>query len=207
MNDNIRTIRLNRLVPHPDNANRMSRANFAKLIRNIERAGHYEPLVVRPHPNQTGKFQIINGQHRCEALRQLGRKTAQAVVWNMDDEQADILLTTLNRLSGRDMLEKKLNVLRRLCRVIPLHDLAKLVPQTQGQLQRLMSRKLNPAKVQIRQPLHAIPLVFFVDEAQQRLIEDALASVPAPVSKTTRATQRAAALSHLAACFASHGES
>ena len=207
MNDRIRTIRLDWLVPHPDKANRMSRANFAKLVRNIERTGHYEPLVVRPHPDQQGRFQIINGYHRCEALHQLGHETAQALVWKVDDEQTDVLLTTLNRLSGRDMLDKKLTVLRRLCRIKPLHDLAKLIPQTQGQLQRLMSRKLNQAKVQTRQPLHAIPLVFFVDEAQQHLIEDALASVAAPASKTTRAARRAAALSHLAACFASQEKS
>ena len=204
MNDRIRCIRLDRLVPHADNANRMSRANLAKLVRHIERTGHYEPLVVRPHPDQRGRFQIINGNHRCEALRQLGHETAQTVVWKVDDEQTDILLATLNRLGGRDMLEKKLTVLRRLCRKKPLHDLAKLVPQTQGQLQRLMSRKLNLAKVQPRQPLHAIPLVFYVDETQQRLIEDALASVVAPASKITRAAQRAAALSGLARCFCNH---
>ncbi|MBN1363005.1 MAG: ParB-like nuclease domain-containing protein [Sedimentisphaerales bacterium] len=203
MNDCMRRIPLDKLVPHPDNANRMSRANFAKLVRNIERTGHYEPLVVRRHPDRRDQFQIINGHHRCQALRQLGHDTAQAVVWRVNDEQTDILLATLNRLSGRDVLEKKLTVLRRLCRKRPLHDLAKLVAQTQGQLQRLMSRKLSSTKVRSRQPLYATPLVFFVNEAQQRIIEEALTATVARSSEPTRAAKRAAALARLAECFAS----
>jgi ParB-like chromosome segregation protein Spo0J len=43
-------IAIDKLVAHPDNPNRMSKTNFAKLVRNIERTGRYEPLVVRPCP-------------------------------------------------------------------------------------------------------------------------------------------------------------
>ena len=120
----IRHISLDRLVPHPDNPNRMSRATFEKLVRNIERTGRYEPLVVRPCPGRRGFFQIINGHHRCEALRTLGHKTAEAVVWNVDDEQTDILLATLNRLGGRDTLDQKLALLRRLSVGLSLRKLA-----------------------------------------------------------------------------------
>lgn len=202
MSTKISHIALDKLVPHPDSANRMSRANLAKLVRNLERTGRCEPLVVRPHPDQQGRFQIINGHHRCQALRRLGHETAQVVVWNVDDEQTDLLLATLNRLTGRDALEKKLAVLRRLCRQRPVHDLAKLVGQTQGQLQRLMSRNLKIAKSPSKQPLYAVPLVFYVRADQQRLIEAALASAAECSSEPTRAARRAGALSDLARHFA-----
>ncbi len=205
MNDSIRHIRLDRLVPHPDSANRMSRANFAKLVRNIERTGRYEPLVVRRHPDKRGHFQIINGYHRCQALRELGHEAAQAVVWKVDDEQTDLLLATLNRLGGRDMLDKKLTILRRLCRKRPVHDLAKLIGQTHGQLQRLMSRRLNTAMPQRRRSLYAIPLVFFVNEAQQRIIEQALAPTVAQSSESGKAARRAAALTHITRQFLNQG--
>ena len=52
-------------------------------------------------------FQIINGCHRCRALAKLGKKKAECVVWDVDDEQTDILLATLNRLGGKDELEAK----------------------------------------------------------------------------------------------------
>jgi hypothetical protein len=44
----IRSIGLDKLVAHPDNPNKMSKANLAKLVRNIERTSRYEPLIVRP---------------------------------------------------------------------------------------------------------------------------------------------------------------
>ena len=203
MNETIRSIPLDNLVPHPDNANRMSRANLAKLVRNVEHTGHYEPLVVRPHPSQRGRFQIINGHHRFEALQRLGHETAQAVIWEVDDAKTDLLLATLNRLGGRDILEKKLTVLRRLCRKRPVHDLAKLIGQTQGQLQRLMSQNLSSKKTRSRQPLYAVPLVFYVSADQKHLIEEALAPAVASSSEPTRAAKRAAALSNLAQRVAS----
>jgi hypothetical protein len=37
MASTIESIQLEKLLPHPDNPNRMSKANFAKLIRNIHK--------------------------------------------------------------------------------------------------------------------------------------------------------------------------
>ena len=39
MENMIQTIAIEKLIPHPDNPNRQSKANFAKLVRNIERTG------------------------------------------------------------------------------------------------------------------------------------------------------------------------
>lgn len=200
MNTKIRQIALNKLVAHPDNPNRMSRSNFAKLMRNIKRTDQYEPLVVRRHPCQYGCFQIINGHHRCQALKKLGHTAAQVVVWDVDDEQTDILLTTLNRLGGRDMLEKKLALLRRLNNRMSTRKLAKLLPQTRGQLERLTNRVMQTQ--QKRAEAFAIPLVFFVNKAQQEAIEQALSQPRAASTAKTRAARRAAALTDIAQHYA-----
>jgi ParB-like chromosome segregation protein Spo0J len=198
VNAKVRYIPLEKLVAHPDNPNRMSRGNFAKLVRNIKRTGRYEPLIVRRHPGQRGCFQIINGRHRCEALKKLNRKTSQAIVWDVDDEQTDLLLTTLNRLGGRDILERKLAVLRRLNDRLAARELARLVPQTRGQLERLMARKPPAPRPTRDADAFAVPLVFFVSRDQQRAIEAALAKAPVADEITTRAARRAAALTGLA---------
>lgn len=197
----IRRIPLDRLVPHPGNPNRMSRANFNKLLRHIERTGRYEPLVVRPCPGRRNFFQIINGHHRFEALRRLGRATADALVWKVDDEQTDLLLATLNRLNGRDVLDSKLALLRRLHRQIPTRKLAKLLPQTRGQLERLLNTRPLSRAMRHKAQTFAIPLVFIVDAAQQRAIEEALSRAVATSEGRTRAAGRAAALAHMAKSF------
>ena len=200
MSTKIRHIDLDRLLPHPDNPTRMSRTNLDKLIRTIEWTGRYEPLVVRPHPRRCGYFQIINGCHRCEALRKLGHRTADAVVWPVNDEQAAILLMALNRLTGRDVLDRKLTLLRRLSKSMPIHHLAKLLPSTRGQLERLMARR--PLSQAARQDANAVavPLVFFVDEAQRSNVEDALSAAGGRDAQT-RAVRRAAALAQIARRF------
>ena len=200
MKETLEAISIERLLPHPDNPNRMSKADFTRLVRNIEQTGLYEPLVVRPHPEKADTFQIINGHHRCQALKKLGYETAQAVVWDITDEETDILLTTLNRLTGRDILAKKLALLKRLSRNTSAAELAKRLPHTRAQLQRLTDFKPPSLTGRNSANAFAIPMVFFVNEAQQQTIEQGLALAHTS-SEGSRATRRAAALTQLAKSF------
>ncbi len=213
----IQSIALDRLLAHPDNPNRMSSGNFAKLVRNIEQTGRYEPLIVRPYRDKPrrskrgkaeprfcertkpsapsndnenrasrkenrGRFQIINGYHRWQALRQLGYKRADVIVWDVDDEQADILLATLNRLVGCDELSRKISLLKKLSKKMNARELSKLIPQTPGQIKRLVNLRIPkaPAKIPLDKRAKpslagfANPLVFFVSDEQKKVIEDAL---------------------------------
>ncbi len=205
MSTRICHISLDRLVPHPGYPNRMSRATFEKLVRNLERTGLYEPLVVRPCPGRRGLFQIIHGHHRCEALRTLGRETADAIVWHVSDAETDLLLATLNRLGGRDMLDKKVALLRRLSVTMAPRELARLLPQTRGQLERLISAR--PAQTPSRTGcVFATPIVFFADETQERLVAQALAQAAVGLPDgLTRAARRTAALARLARSFLDQG--
>ena len=58
-------ISLNALDAHPDNANHMPAATLAKLITHIRDSGEYPPLIVRPHPKNADRFQILDGHHRA----------------------------------------------------------------------------------------------------------------------------------------------
>jgi len=197
----IKRIPLDRLEPHPDNPNRMSRANAEKLLRNIERTGRYEPLVVRPCPGRHGFYQILNGRHRCEVLRKLGLAAADVVIWDVDDEQADILLGTLNRLGGRDSLDRKLALLRRLTGRIPTRKLARLLPGTLGQIERLTASQPLSQTTARQACAFAKAMVFFVDDGQQRRIEEALSAAERPAEGQGRAARRAAALTQIALRF------
>ncbi len=213
MTNKIQSIAIDRLVPHPDNPNRMSKANFAKLVRNITDTHRYEPLVVRPHPDRPRYFQIINGHHRARALAQLGYKSADAIVWDVDDQQTDILLATLNRLGGCDLLEKKLALLRRLNEQMRTKDLAKLLPQTAKQIERLTNLKMPAAPALAK--TFATPVVFFLTAEQLPIVEDALflaGLAPGPVAGvpatgSSNAARRAAALTEIARFFLSTSRS
>jgi ParB/RepB/Spo0J family partition protein len=212
ISNRVSRIAIDRLVPHPDNPNRMSRAGLARLVRNIERTGRYEPLVVRPSPESTGFFQIINGHHRWKALRELGYKTAEAVVWDVDDREADILLATLNRLGGTDMLEKKLALLKRLNQRMQTRELVKLLPQSAKQIQRLTRMpcdgfaritSVKSGNDKSGTSVFPIPLVFFLNDKQHKIVERALSLAHRGDLRTSpeKAAKKAAALTHMAQKF------
>ncbi|MHC4494861.1 MAG: ParB/RepB/Spo0J family partition protein [Planctomycetota bacterium] len=200
-------IAIEKLVAHPDNPNRMSKRNFARLVRNIERTGRYEPLVVRPCPRKAGFFQIINGHQRCQALHELGYKTVDVIVWNVDDRDADMLLGTMNRLGGSDVLEKKLALLSRLSKQRQTGDLAKLLPATRRQIERLSRLKISNCRTAIEKcnsqirtgkSKFANPLVFFVNDEQKEIIENALTVAREARGGKTKAARNAAALAFIA---------
>ncbi len=233
MTNSIQSIPLDKLVAHPDNPNRMSEAVFRKLVRNIERSGRYEPLIVRPYPNKsktaataktgvqkdddamdsrlrgndikrTGDcFQIINGEHRCRALAKLGYKQADCIIWDVDDEQTDILLATLNRLCGSDESGKKPAILKRLVGKTKTSELAKLLPHTAKRIERFTSLKMPTVPAEMKGERFAEPMVFFVNDSQQGVIENALSLVQKLRSEKTKASRRAAALSQIAEYFLS----
>jgi len=202
--EKIQTIAISRLIAHPANPNVMSEAKFKKLIRNIEQTGLYEPIVVRPHPKKKGSFQIINGHHRVKALEQLGRKEADCVVWDADDEQTAVLLATLNRLCGSDEPSKKIELLKKLSSRLGTAELAKILPQNAKQIERLTTLKLACTPAKAGADSFAIPLVFFVTAGQNKIIEEALnkANDPKPAQPgQTKAKQRAAAITKIAEYF------
>ena len=178
MNNIIHSIPISKLIAHPKNPNVMGKEKFKKLIANIERTGLYEPIVVRRHPKKKDCFEIINGHHRVKTLKELGKTEANCVVWDVDDEQAAILLTTLNRLAGSDEPGKKIELLKELSKKFSSAELSKLLPNTKKQIEQLTSLKLNDIKITTNIESFAIPLVFFVTREQKEIIEKALETAP-----------------------------
>ena len=174
----IEQIDLDRLVVHPANANVMGRERMYKLKRHIGAGGNYEPLVVRRHPKREGYYQIINGHHRKRVLEQLKHKQANCVVWEVTDKEALMLLATLNRLTGDDHPEKRADLLERLKEWYDPEDLLGKLPETQGQLEKMLLSNKRPEVIRPGQ-LGEMPqaMIFFVNREQRKRIDGALKKV------------------------------
>ena len=227
MKNQIRSVPIERLVCHPGSPNRMSKSKFNKLVRNIERTGLYEPLIVRPSPSRTKHrdeagiscdteaYEIINGHQRWQALQKLGFQRVDVIVWDVDDEQADIFLATLNRLGGTDVLERKLALLKRLSAKSEAASLAKLLGQSARQIERLTSLtcskrgracpfdRLRAGSEQSRRDARDTEsdadlqcVTFFLSDGQKKLIEKAMSL--AGGGEKTKAARNAAAVTQIA---------
>ncbi len=129
---------LARLRRHPANPNVMDEALLAKLTENIRREKNYPPFIVRPHPDEPGAYQILDGHWRFEVLRRLGFPSARCYVWPCDDATALVLLATLNRLEGQDEPRRRAELLAQLAGLASPEELAKLLPEDQGDLKRTL---------------------------------------------------------------------
>lgn len=67
---------------------------LADLAENIIRNGIIQPITVRPRPN--GRFQIVAGHNRVNAAKIADLTTVPALVQELDDDQASILMIDSN---------------------------------------------------------------------------------------------------------------
>ncbi|WP_375600345.1 plasmid partitioning protein RepB [Devosia sp. Naph2] len=59
---------------------------FDLLVASIQQQGQQVPVLVRPHPGASGRFQIAYGRRRLRALGQLGQPV-RAIVRTLSDEE------------------------------------------------------------------------------------------------------------------------
>lgn len=133
---------LNRLVPHQEHLNRMAPQLRGRLKASLQYLGRYQPVIVRPHPTARGKYEILDGHQRIAVIRELGYRTVQCAVWNVDDDEARLCLVTLNRLQGRDVPERRMLILQRLVHRFGVDTLSLLIPDGRSTLTSL--EEVNP---------------------------------------------------------------
>ncbi len=178
-----RMIPLDHLLPHPLNANVMSDELREKLRAHIKRTGRYPFLVVRPHPDEPGKYQVLDGHHRVAVLRELGHTEARCDVWDVDDREAKLLLATLNRLEGQDIPIRRAELIHALLGEMSIGDLAGLLPETDKQIEDLHALLEFPAdeiaallEDEAEEEEKVLPRVmsFVVTPEQEKVIEEAV---------------------------------
>jgi ParB/RepB/Spo0J family partition protein len=189
------------LYPHPDNANRMSKVKFNKLIDHLEATGQYEPLVVRKHPTKVNSWQLLNGHHRLRALRQLKHARVDCVVFAADDEQARLYLLNLNRLVGRDNVYKKAKLIEQLCRCYAPRDLAKRLGESKTAIEKLARLSKDQPLPKTHQKPFLLPMTFFMTESQHATITRAFAKANGENTDGGRSGKRLAALCRMAEAF------
>ena len=70
-----------------------------RLVASIRAFGLLEPLVARPMPDHTGEFQVIAGQRRLAALRQIHRDSK-------DDPKISCEIRDVDGATQRQALER-----------------------------------------------------------------------------------------------------
>ena len=67
-------------------ADRLDGHNVSELVESIRGSGQQVPILVRPHPESKGRYQIAYGHRRARALREIGQPV-KAVVRQLTDAE------------------------------------------------------------------------------------------------------------------------
>ncbi len=187
---NTQTIPLNQLRAHPNNSNVMPEALVDKLASHIQRTGRYPPLIVRPFrdpdfncpPGANDYYQILDGHHRARALKEAGKDSAECVVWQADDQEALLLLATLNRLQGQDDPRKRAKLLSRLADQHGIKRLTRLLPERVEQIKKYLEFKDHPPTPRPPRPLDQMPVAvfFFLKPEEKSRLDLALRQYEGP---------------------------
>lgn len=67
-------------------------ARFRRLLASLAETGQQTPVIVIPHEQ---RYLVIDGHQRIAALQQLRRDTVEAVIWDMSESAALLLVRSL----------------------------------------------------------------------------------------------------------------
>jgi ParB-like chromosome segregation protein Spo0J len=127
------------IKPDERSSNVMSQVYFEKLKANISRTGLYPSLVVRPKPNTKAEYVLLDGHYRLKALSDLGHAEVNCEVWDVSDEDALVLLATLNKLSGEEHPRKRAELIQSMLKCIEKSKLSQLIPETESQIDDMVA--------------------------------------------------------------------
>ncbi len=130
-------LHLEQLQDAPWNPNRMDDVTLKRLIESMTRFGMVQNLVVRPIGE--GDYEVLSGNQRLQALKELGYAKAPCVVVEVDDVHARLLAQALNRIQGEDDLGLKAELVREILESLPKEEVLSLLPETTESLQALSS--------------------------------------------------------------------
>jgi ParB-like chromosome segregation protein Spo0J len=177
-------IALKQLHPDPRNANVCGPSVLEKLRRHMERSGFCPSLLVRPHPKRSKHYIVVDGHHRLMVAQLLGWKEIDCQIKEMTDEEAGLLLLTLNRLRGTDMPRKRAELIESLLGPFSLNDLSLMLPESGEEIEGLLAlikqdedalEKAFDAQMEEERQTLPVPFGFMLSAEDAALVREALA--------------------------------
>ena len=88
------------IEPNPWNPNKTSDRQQEAITESLNTYGQIIELLVRPHPAEKGKYQIIDGEHRLVSLSGKEQKVFVNIIHDLPDAEAKKLTIILNETRG-----------------------------------------------------------------------------------------------------------
>lgn len=105
-----------------------------KLVSNMKRNGQIENLLVRPL--DTGFYEVVNGNHRLDAMEELGIKKVMVFdLGNITDAQARRIAVETNETKFLADTALLADVIGEILEEFPVEDLTETMPYTKQEIE------------------------------------------------------------------------
>ncbi len=106
----IDSLSIDKLIPFKDHPFKIRDGErLDELTQSIKEQGILVPLIVRVHPEVRGSYEILAGHHRRVAAERAGVYNIPAIIKNVDDNTAVLIVVESNRQRGfSDMLPSEI---------------------------------------------------------------------------------------------------
>lgn len=146
---------LHLVAPNPWNPNEQTPRQYEAERESLIVHGFILPVILRPDPEQEGRYQIVDGEHRYNAMHEfkneapdkmhpqlrdlVERHAIPAVVLDLDDAQAKKLTLTLNETRGQANVAKRAELLAELSKEMELPDLLLALPWDEREMRDMLT--------------------------------------------------------------------
>lgn len=134
-----KAIEIEKLVAHPATSVRISRIMSRKLTSGIQTLGWTDAVVVRPLAESGGRYEVLDGYDRVEAMRALGWKKVNCEIWDADDDLARLFIAISSSVRGVSIPELRIALLFELLEKFSPAQLASMLPESESQLGGLLA--------------------------------------------------------------------
>lgn len=112
-----------------------------QMIDSIRSKGIWEPLLIRPHPKHETQFELVAGERRYRAAKEIGLKDVPVRILNLSDEEV-LEVALVENLQREDLnpIEETEGILNLLS--LRMHQ---SVEETTSLLNRMHSEETNPS--------------------------------------------------------------
>lgn len=136
---NHRKVAVASIRPNSWNYNKQSQFVFEREVNSIRRFGILRPILVRKAGK--GFYEIVDGEHRWRAAKQVGVKRVSVIVLdNIDDLDAKQLTILMNEIRGDESDAQRFRFL--LSQISKFDGAEELLPYTLDEIEHLNSQSI-----------------------------------------------------------------
>lgn len=99
----VKDLTIEKIHSNPWNPNEMSEERFNQLKKDMKEKGYLQFILARESPKENGMYEIVDGEHRWKAAKEVGVDSLKTIVAEIpDDNEARKTTLNMNDIKGTD---------------------------------------------------------------------------------------------------------